>query len=64
MFVLPPSFHEQRSVGDAKAHVPRPFGGDTPSCIQIGKYGNHLYRKMNATPQITKFKYFHFKGPK
>jgi len=42
MFVLPPSFHEQRSVGDAKAHVPRPFGGDTPSCIQIGKYGNHL----------------------
>jgi len=50
--VLPPGFHKQRSVGDAKTHMPRPFSGNTPSGIQIGKDSYHL-KKNN---QIYGFK--------
>lgn len=59
--VLPPGFHKQRSVGDAKTHMPRPFSGNTPSGIQIGKDSYHLTKKTIKYMDLKNTPYNSFK---
>lgn len=50
---LPPSFHKQSSVSDAKTQVACPFSSNTRISIQNWKYGSHLWNiKQNDNVEL------------
>lgn len=53
---LPPGFHQQSRVRDAKSHVPRPLGGDARVHIENREYGGHLRDEKDISLSFLRFK--------
>ncbi len=52
---LPPSFHEQCTIGDEKAQMSGPFGGNAEFHVQIRENCNHLKNTIKKSELVESF---------